>query len=82
MVGPTHGPSREAAHRDAPALPPSTRISRRPAAAPAPRNPLPIVGLMLDHEMELGLSRTQVEDLERLGLDVMRETIRRQADLT
>jgi hypothetical protein len=52
-----------------------------PAAAPAPRNPLPIVGLMLDHETELGLSRTQVEDLERLGLDVMRETIRRQADL-
>ena len=64
------------------------RSLRRPAFRAAGRRPLRLatrsrsVGLMRDHEMELGLSRTQVEDLERLGLDVMRETIRRQADLT
>ena len=52
-----------------------------PATAPEPRSPLPIVGVMLDHGTELGLSRTRVEGLERLGLEVLREAIRRQADL-
>jgi hypothetical protein len=62
--------------------------ARTPAGSPAstsvatgPGNPLPIVGVMLDHEEELGLSSSQVDGLERLGLDVLRETIRRRADL-
>jgi len=42
---------------------------------------LPVVGPILDHGQELGLSTSQVEGLERLGVDVMREAIRRQADL-
>jgi hypothetical protein len=61
-----------------------------PAAAPpppgvvaaGPSSPLPAVGVILDHRRELELSGAQVESLERLGLDVMREAIRRQADLT
>jgi hypothetical protein len=64
------------------------QAARTPAVAQAstalptdPGSPLPIVGVMLDHQKELGLSGTQVEGLERLGLDVLRETIRRQADL-
>jgi Spy/CpxP family protein refolding chaperone len=43
--------------------------------------PLPVVGLILDHRQELGLSTSQMDSLQRLGLDVLREAIRRQADL-
>jgi hypothetical protein len=50
-------------------------------AATGSSSPVPFVGVMLDHEKELDLSSTQVEGLERLGLAVRRETIRRQADL-
>jgi Spy/CpxP family protein refolding chaperone len=46
-----------------------------------PGIPLPVVGVILEHEQELGLSASQVDSLERLGLDVLREMIRRQADL-
>jgi hypothetical protein len=43
--------------------------------------PVPFVAVILDHRRELGLSTSQDETLERLGLDVTREAIRRQADL-
>jgi hypothetical protein len=49
-----------------------------PAAAQAP---VPGIGEILDRRQELGLSSGQVEQLERLSLDVTRETIRRQAEL-
>jgi hypothetical protein len=43
---------------------------------------LPILGVMVGHEEELGLSRSQIERLERLERDVARELVRRQADLS
>lgn len=67
------------------AQPPAPTPGSSPASASAAAgsgNPLPIVGVVLDHEKELGLSSAQVEGLERLGLDVVRAMIRRQADLT
>jgi hypothetical protein len=42
---------------------------------------VPVVGTMLDHRDELALSASQVDALERLVTDFVRETIRRQADL-
>jgi hypothetical protein len=42
---------------------------------------MPVLGLILGRREELGLSDPQVEALERLGADFLRETIRRQADL-
>ena len=40
----------------------------------------PLIGMMLHHRAELGLSAGQVEGLENLRGDFMREAIRRQAD--
>ncbi len=40
----------------------------------------PVITLMLRHRQELGLSAAQVESLERLSTDFMRDVIRRQAD--
>ncbi len=45
------------------------------------RPALPVIGTILEHGGALGLSASQVEALERLGLDFIREAIRRQADL-
>ena len=59
----------------APAVPESSRPGERPTVL------LPIVGLVLDHGQELGLSSSQMEGFRRLGLDVLRAAIRRQADL-
>jgi hypothetical protein len=56
-------------------------IAIPPPGVAAPGNPLPAVGRILDHRRDLGLSRAQVESLERLGLDVTREAIRRRAEL-
>lgn len=44
-------------------------------------NPVPALGMILDLQKELGLSGEQIESLERLGLDVLRDGIRRQAEL-
>jgi hypothetical protein len=44
-------------------------------------NSLTPVGVILERQSELGLSRGQVEGLERLGLDVLRAAIQRQAEL-
>ncbi len=60
---------------------PVTPEPSRPDLAEWGGIPLPIVGVMLDHAEELGLSTAQVAGLRRLGLDVMRAVIRRQADL-
>ena len=40
----------------------------------------PLISMMLHHRDELGLSAAQVESLDRLRTDFMREAIRRQAD--
>jgi hypothetical protein len=40
----------------------------------------PLISMMLHHRDELGLSAPQVESLERLRADFMRDAIRRQAD--
>ena len=42
---------------------------------------VPVIGSILDHSEELGLSAEQVTALERLATDFMRATIRGQADL-
>lgn len=59
--------------------PAASRISA--PASTGPSSFLPVVGMILEHESELGLTSAQVEGLERLGLGVVRETIRRRADL-
>jgi Spy/CpxP family protein refolding chaperone len=64
-----------------PSGPPVVPTPSKPGTATPPASALPIVGVMLDHEQELGLSASQVDGLERLGLDVLRQMIRRQADL-
>jgi hypothetical protein len=56
--------------------PPAPVQSTQPA-----RPALPVIGTILEHRAALGLSASQVEALERLGLDFIREAIRRQADL-
>jgi hypothetical protein len=61
------------------AAPPGT-----PAPAPSREQgqpALPVIGTILEHRGALELSASQVEALERLGLDFIREAIRRQADL-
>ena len=40
----------------------------------------PLISMMLRHRQELGLSAQQVESLEKLRADFMRDAIRRQAD--
>lgn len=60
---------------------PTVPAPTRPGGRGMPGSALPIVGVVLDYEQELGLSTSQVDGLEHLGLDVLRETIRRQADL-
>jgi len=45
------------------------------------RGERPLITLMLRHREELGLSREQVQGLERLRADFQREAIRREADL-
>jgi hypothetical protein len=55
--------------------------AQQPSAPPAIAD-VPVIGFMLDHRDELGLSAEQVSALERLGLDFVRETVRREADLT
>lgn len=56
-----------------------------PASAISTSDPeratLPVIGAMLEHRDALGLSAGQVETLERLGLDLVRDAIRRQAEL-
>jgi Spy/CpxP family protein refolding chaperone len=64
-----------------PSYQPAAPAPPRPGTTEPPGIPLPVVGVMLEHEQELGLSASQVDGLERLGLDVLREMIRRQADL-
>jgi len=64
-----------------PSNPPTVAAPSRPQTASPPVSSLPIVWAILDHERELGLSASQVDGLKRLGLDVLREMIRRQADL-
>jgi Spy/CpxP family protein refolding chaperone len=64
-----------------PGAPPAAAMPSGPGIAEPDGIPLPVVGVILDHEQELGLSASQVEALRRLGLDVLRATIRRQADL-
>jgi Spy/CpxP family protein refolding chaperone len=72
------------------AVPAAAQQPSSTPAVPEPSKPevgeprtilLPVVGVILDHAEELGLSGSQVDGLRRLGLDVMREAIRRQADL-
>lgn len=64
-----------------PSSTPAVPEPSRPGIGERPSILLPVVGLILDHGEELGLSTSQVEGLRRLGLDVLREAIRRQADL-
>jgi Spy/CpxP family protein refolding chaperone len=55
-----------------------------PTTAPAwqPERPaLPVIGAILEQRDALGLSASQVEALERLSLDLIRDGIRRQAEL-
>ncbi len=56
-----------------------------PASTAQPREPgrptLPVIGTILEHRVALDLSSAQVETLERLSLGLVREAIRRQADL-
>lgn len=59
----------------APASPPAAVMAE--AWWPGP----PLIGTILDHRDALGLTASQVETLERLGLDLVRGAIRRQADL-
>ena len=61
--------------------PPASPESSGPAIGEPPGVPLPVVALILDRERELGLSPAQVESLRRLGLEMLRASIRRQADL-
>jgi hypothetical protein len=64
--------------------PPATAQTAAPPAGRSTqqaRPMLPIIGTILEHRVALGLSASQVEALERLGLDFTREAIRRQADL-
>ena len=42
---------------------------------------LPVIGTIFENRVALGLSASQVETLERLSLGLVREAIRRQADL-
>jgi hypothetical protein len=67
--------------------------AQQPASPPAAYQPstrawddlgllgVPVIGPILDRREDLELSASQVEALERLGTDFIRETIRRQADL-
>lgn len=48
-------------------------LEARPAA--------PVIGTILEHRAALGLSASQLATLDRLGLEFMREAIRREADL-
>jgi len=45
------------------------------------RGERPLISIMLRHREELGLSREQVQGLERLRTDFQRQAIRREADL-
>jgi Spy/CpxP family protein refolding chaperone len=45
------------------------------------RGTRPLISLMLRHREELGLSREQVQSLERLRADFQRDAIRREADI-
>ena len=72
-------------------LPPTAAAMAQPAVTPnapavAPARDqgppgLPVIKTILDNRGALGLSASQVDALERLGLDFIREAIRRQADL-
>jgi hypothetical protein len=55
---------------------PTTTPTREPG-----RPALPVIGTIFEHRVALGLSAAQVETLERLSLGLVREAIRRQADL-
>jgi hypothetical protein len=51
-------------------------------AMPATAQPaLPVIGTILENRGAIGLAASQIEALERLSLDFIREAIRRQADL-
>jgi hypothetical protein len=65
------------------ALPAAAQTAATPAARSTQqtRPTLPVIGTILEHRAALGLSASQVEALERLALDFIREAIRRQADL-
>jgi hypothetical protein len=68
-----------AAQQPAPA--PAVYEQAAPVWDPLGQLGVPVIGPMLDRRDELGLSASQVEALERLGTDFVREAIRRQADL-
>lgn len=62
---------------------PGTGAAPSPSPWDPPCSPFswPLFAVILDHRGELSLSAAQVEGLERLCLDFIREAIRRQADL-
>jgi len=64
------------------AQPAATPLPTATAASTEQGQPaLPVIGTILENRGAIGLAASQVEALERLSLDFIREAIRRQADL-